>query len=402
MKKEQMKVCMLTTSFPRWKGDPSTPFVYGICKRLVKKGIKVDVVAPHDIDTKKFENIDGINIYRFQYFFPRSLQKVAYGSGGIPENLKKGFFVKIQLPFFMIFFFLKALKVSKDSDVINAQWAPSGIVANLIKKLRQKKVVLYIHGASIFVNYARWIVKSAIVNADFILFNSSYTKDKTLEICTPKKLEIIPWGINTEKYSPNVKFGSIRKKYKIPKESPLIFCLGRLVERKGFDILIRAMNAVEQNAIVIIGGEGPKKEEWKNLAENLNLKNRIIFAGGIPGKELPYYYKDCDIFILPAIIDTKGDTEGLGIVILEAMATGKPVIGSAVGGIVDIIDDGKNGYLVKQKNPDDITDKINYLIKAPSVREALGIAGRKKIENQFSWDKVVERTIDVYAQVLEK
>ena len=101
---------MLSTSYPRWEGDPSSPFIEGLCKELVKKGIEVNVVAPHDVGTKEYEIISGVKIHRFQYWFTKKGQKLAY-HGGMPYNIAHFTLSKIQLPFFMISFFFKGLSV---------------------------------------------------------------------------------------------------------------------------------------------------------------------------------------------------------------------------------------------------------------------------------------------------
>jgi len=397
-----MKVCMLTTSYPRYTGDPSSPFVEGLCKWLARNGVEVHVVAPHDsaTATKEFEKINGVHVHRFHYFWPRALQKVAYGKGGMPENIRKSLLAKAQLPFFMLSFLKKAKEVSRECDLIHAQWAPSGLIAS--KVAGKKPVVLYVHGAEVFVNFARGLVKKAIESADFVLFNSSYTQKKTLEIAKPKKHAVIPSGIALEKFNARVPAGKARKKLGIAEKERIIFSLGRMVERKGFEYLVKALPEVKEKAKLVLGGEGPEKKALQELVKELNLTKQVIFAGRIPQKILPYYYRDCDLFVLPAIVDSKGDTEGLGLVLAEAMASGKPVIASKVGGIVDVVDDGENGFLVGQKNPKALAEKINQIFSNPALAKKMAANGIKKARTVFNWNNTAKEVIGIYNQLLGK
>ena len=138
-----MKICMLSTSYPRYIGDYVGIFVHNLAKELVKQGLKVSVLAPHDIKTKDHEVIDGVEIYRVRYWFTKQSHKLAYGEG-MPYNFSHLILAKIQLPFFLLFFFLRSLRVAKSCDVIHAHFLPSGILGALIKNFfsQQSKIKL--------------------------------------------------------------------------------------------------------------------------------------------------------------------------------------------------------------------------------------------------------------------
>ena len=126
------------------------------------------------------------------------------------------------------------------------------------------------------------------------------------------------------------------------------------------------------------------------------MKRRVRFAGVISDDALNQYYASCSFLVLPAVIDEKGDTEGLGVVLLEAMSCGKPVIASNVGGITDIVVDRKNGFLVPPAEPEALAAAIKRMAKDRKLRKALGRAALKTVDEKFNWDKIVGDLIRLY------
>ena len=144
-----MKICVITTSYPAYKGHFQSPFVYELTKNLVKNKQNVEVVCPfYKISKSKQETIEGIKIHRFQYAYPRFFQKLTSG-GGIPSNMKSSFLAKIQLPFFLLSMMIKSFKVAKKCDIVHAQWALSGLIGVFIKKIYKKPLILTTRGAAV-------------------------------------------------------------------------------------------------------------------------------------------------------------------------------------------------------------------------------------------------------------
>ncbi|MEK6837350.1 MAG: glycosyltransferase family 4 protein, partial [Nanoarchaeota archaeon] len=126
------------------------------------------------------------------------------------------------------------------------------------------------------------------------------------------------------------------------------------------------------------------------------------FAGSIPNTDLPSFYKAADVFVLPSIIDSKGDTEGLGVVLLEAIAAGTPVVASNVGGIPDVITSNKTGLLVGQKNPAALSKAIVSLLKNSWLRKRFGTAAKIRVEKNFSWEKIAAEFAKVYDSIISR
>lgn len=401
-----MKVCILATIYPRYEGDFSGIFVHRLAKSLVKRGIEVYAVVPHAKGIKKEEMMDGVYVHRFQYMYPQSLQTLAYFPG-IPENIKRPF-NKLQLLPFALSMTRKMMGVIKkyDIEIINAHWAlPSGFLATMSKRIHRLPVVTTLYGAELFIVRRKYsifkpLLKRAISNSDKVIAISDATADAAKNIATRKEVEIIPDGVDTEHFSPEISGDEIKRRYSLEGYQVILSC-GRMVERKGFEYLIRAMPAVIEklpNTKLILIGEGPEKAKQSNLTSNLGVDGSIIFSGVASDEDLPKYYAACDVYVLPSIIDSRGDTEGSGTTLVEAMASGKPVIGTNVGGIPYAVHNGEEGFLVEQRSPSQLAERIITLLSDQSLRQEFGKRGRKATKEQFSWDKIAER----YSREFEK
>lgn len=239
--------------------------------------------------------------------------------------------------------------------------------------------------------------KYALNNANKVVGISDATCDAGKEISGREDIEILPDGIDTETFNPRVDENEIKKKY-----GRFIFSSGRMVERKGFIYLIKAMPYILKkfpNTKLIIGGDGPEKENLENEIKKLKIEENIILPGFISDEDFPKYMKACDVFVLPSIIDSKGDTEGSATILLEAMACGTPVIGTKVGGVPYAIRDGVGDFLVEQKNPKQLAEKIIMLLEDEKLREEMGGIGRKYVIKNFSWEKIAERYLKKFEDV---
>ena len=398
-----IRVLVLTTTFPRWEGDATPAFVYELSKRLQEDGFDIVVLAPHHEGAKRFEIVDGMKVYRFPYFYPVKYQRLVY-EGGILPNLKRSNLAKIQVPLLVLSELFYAFKIIRKEkiDVVHSHWIiPSGLVGGIVRKIFGKPHITTAHAGDVFtIRNSKILSKIGSVvfrNSDKVTANSIYTKNVILSIenTIKKNVEIIPMGVDTSRFNPN-KASDLRNSFSA---EYLVLSVGRLVDKKGIKYLIMAMeNVVKEfpSAKLIIGGSGPEREKLEQLSEGLNLQENVIFVGYIKNSDLPTYYASSDIFVLPSIETKGGDTEGLGVVLLEAMACGTPVIGSDMGGITDIIKDERNGFLTRPKNPEDIAEKIIRLLSDGGSRQKFSEEGLKTVQEKFSWNIVTGKFVEVY------
>ena len=182
-----------------------------------------------------------------------------------------------------------------------------------------------------------------------------------------------------------------------------ILFVGRHIERKGICYLIEAAKYLpkDQFEIRIVGvGDLNEVKDPVNFSEVEGFPASIIFTGKLSPEDLANEYKTANVFTLPAIVDSKGDTEGLGVVLIEAMELGLPIVASDVGGIPDVVIDGESGILVPEKDPVALANAFKRLAADPSLTEHLLAGARKRINDCFTWDGIIERQIDVYNKVI--
>jgi glycosyltransferase involved in cell wall biosynthesis len=401
-----MKVLVLTSTFPRWKDDTTPSFVYDLCVGLKKSGLDIIVLAPHHFGSKLFESIEGLKIYRFPYFLPYKYQRLAY-NGGIHSNLKRYKLAKVQVPFFLFFELIYAgwLIKKEQIQIIHSHWIlPSGLIGFIFGKLFGIKLITTAHAGDVFTIRKSTILKriASIVlnNVEIITANSDYTRDIILlingNLC--KKVDVIPMGVDVVRFNPT-NLSDLKRRFEA---SHIILSVGRLVDKKGIEYLIKSMiniKTIFPGAKLIIGGTGPEKDNLIKLSNELKLDDRICFVDRIANSELPLYYASSDVFVLPSIETKSGDTEGLGVVLLEAMASGTPVIGSDIGGITDIIIHGKNGFLTEPKNPKDIADKIINILSNEQQRKSFSEEGLISVNEKFSWDIVNRKFLKAYRRL---
>jgi glycosyltransferase involved in cell wall biosynthesis len=242
------------------------------------------------------------------------------------------------------------------------------------------------------------VLRAIIRNADLVTAISFYTAERVRRHVPSVDPVIIPFGATVEAPS----------EPSPPRTDPTAPCeflfVGRLVERKGVHLLLEALARLDPAGPVTlrIVGDGPERGRLEGLVATLALRDRVTFEGFVPAETLQARLAGCDCFVLPAVVDAKGDTEGLGVVLLEAMSYGKPVVASAAGGIVDIVQDGENGWLVPPGNVQALAGALASVIADPNEARARGIRGREDVAARFSWQVIVERLVAAYRRVTMK
>jgi glycosyltransferase involved in cell wall biosynthesis len=199
------------------------------------------------------------------------------------------------------------------------------------------------------------------------------------------RIEVIPYGVEIERFSPLIKGDEIRNKFGLGNGEKIILTVQRLHVRKGVQFALEAFSEVEKkyrDVKFLIVGDGPEKKVLLRLAEDLAIKDKVIFAGAVENSDLPQYYAAADIFAFHSIY------EGFGIVMLEAAASGKPIVTTESGGSLDIVRNGLNGLLVPAKDSRALADAIMKVLENPELGVSFGRKAREIAEQEFSWDKL--------------
>ena len=405
-----MKVLVtLSSAFPRWHNDSAPVFVRDLCAVLAKRGVEIVVLAPHHPGAKRFEMVDGMRVHRFRYFFPSSLERLCY-DGGILANIKKSFLARLQLPLlvFAELFSLFAVASKEKPDLIHAHWIlPQGFTAAIVSKLLGIPFVVTAHAGDVFpLNKPlfRLLSRFSINAASAVTVNSRFTK-AAVEKLADKAARVIPMGVDLKLFSSSSASAAaaVRKKYSV--NGKMLLFVGRLAEKKGVSYLVSAMKQIVKSypdCKLVVVGDGPERAALVQQVQQLGLSGSVVFTGSISNSGLPPYYRAADVFVLPSIVDSKGDTEGLGVVLLEAIAAGAPVVASNVGGIPDVIINRKTGLLVEQKSPVHLVAAVTALLKSKSLSQKLSSAARKHIAEKYSWQKIANEFHEVFSTALSK
>ncbi len=208
-------------------------------------------------------------------------------------------------------------------------------------------------------------------------------------------LEHVPPGVDVERFAPDeVARAEMRARYGLGSR-PVVCCVSRLVPRKGQDMLIRALPAIRERvpgaALVIVGG-GPYRAPLQRLADRFGVAEHVVFTGGVPGEELPAHHAMADVFAMPCRTRGAGlDVEGLGIVYLEASATGVPVVAGRSGGAPETVLDGETGLVVDGWDVGAIAAAVGDLLAEPARAAAMGAAGRRWAVENWQWSMQAER-----------
>ena len=260
--------------------------------------------------------------------------------------------------------------------------APLALLAGQARRAGAARVIASTHGHEVgwsMLPLARSALRRIGDGCDVVTYISDYTRDRFAPAFGPHAvLEHVPPGVDASRFAPDPAARErLRERYGLA-DRPTVVCLSRLVPRKGQDMLIRALPTIRERvpdtALVIVGG-GPYLETLQALAREQDVD--VTFTGGVPSAELPAHHAMADVFAMPCRTRGRGlDVEGLGIVFLEASATGVPVIAGRSGGAPEAVRDGETGFVVDGRSVTEIADAVSRVLADPQLAARLGAAGR--------------------------
>jgi glycosyltransferase involved in cell wall biosynthesis len=393
-----MRIAVLASSYPRFQGDGTAPFVKSIAEALVKFGHDVEVIAPYDVEVKPTGS-KGVKIHRFKYALIKSFHIMGHGRA-LESDVRLRPVAILLLPFYLIAAFITLLRVTQrqKTEVIHVHWVlPNGPVAAMVAWFRRIPFVVSLHGSDMFMArknrlyrvVARWV----FIQASSVTACSPELKKYALELGAPKTTELFAWGADPQVFKPADNLPELRLKLGW-NDGIIITTLGRLVYKKGFDILLKALPPVLNKyplVKVIIGGDGPLLVELHDLAKAIGISESVQFIGRVPWNEVSAILAAGNIFVLPSVRDVAGNLDGLPTVLLEAMGCGSAIIASDIGGVSLAIRNHENGLLVNPGSVDELTQALLKLVNDLAYREILGEAARKTVVDELNWENVVRR-----------
>ena len=334
-----MKVIVLTTSYPRYEGDPAGNFVADAVEQLRARGLEVDVVSPTS----------------FRHF------GIAYGSG-VMGNLKRSPWKAALLPAMLGSFARAARRAARDADLVHAHWLPTGAVA----LATGKPFVVQLWGTDVeLARRMRGLARRVLSRARLTICASHALADAARELGA-REVRVIPSAVE------------LPERVAEPAEPPEVLFVGRLSPEKGILELVQAAEGMKLTA----AGDGPLRAQVPGA------------LGFVPHHELPPLYERAAVVAVPS------HREGFGVACAEAMAAGRPVVASAVGGLLDLVADEETGLLVPPRDVPALRAALKRLLGDAALRRRMGEAGRERIREHFTWPPVTDRTIQAYEDAL--
>lgn len=388
----------MTHNFVRSREDSAGQFIFTLMREL-SRDFDIFVLAPHQKGLSTYEEMDGMKIYRFRYNLS-SYENLAY-RGDMHERILHSILGKISFIFFLLSFFFHGLRIVKKNriDLLHCHWwVPGGMIGYLLSLFVPLKMVITTHGSDVFIlRKFRWALPVAELifkKAQFVTAVSTYLKfliSKDLGI-DENKIFVFPMPFDTDK------FYEIEEK-KVKKGT--ILSIGRLIQRKGYDDLLKASRILKDEGVkfkLTIIGSGPEEKRLRKLILELNLKEHVTIIDSLPQRELNSYYNRSEVFVLPSITDWKKEAEGLGMVLLEAMACKVPVVATKSGGMVDIVFHEKTGLLVPEKNALALASAIKRFLEDENLGKKLAEEGYRFVHENFTPQATSKKLKAIYTK----
>ena len=391
-----MRVLHVTTAFPRDHGDVITPWLVELLRRLRADGVDAEVLtssykgAPDQV-------FDGIPVHRFRYFL-RRWENLTHEETA-PDRMRRSLLYKFLPLFFVAAGMVAAWRLARQRryDLIHVHWPlPMAAVGWAAARASRAPTVTLFYGAElrfsaggpgILRTFLRWAIRSS----NQVVAISTYTANEVRRL-VERSVEVIPYTYELREAAVRLRDGD--------RQGFEILTVGRLVERKGVVHLVEALAALSHDvdARLVVIGDGPEAPRIRARAEALGVSERVQLLGRVSDASLRAAYASADVFVLPAIVDVRGDTEGLGVVLLEAMNFSVPVVASAAGGIVDIVVDGETGLLVPPADASKLAAALERLARDRTLADRLGANGKTFVAERFAWPVIVGQWRSVYDQ----
>ena len=393
-----MRILLIAHGFPRSPDDMAGSFLLTLAQGQQALGHHVASVAPHAAGLATDEMLSGVQVFRYRYGTDQD-ETLAY-AGTMHEQALGSWAARWRL--------LRLVKASRREvrrvvqawrpDVLHVHWWVPGGFSVWPPAADQPPVVLTSHGTDLFLldrfPAARAIAAPIFRMAHQVTVISSPLVERVESLGVPReRISVIPMPVATrfQERDPATEAGS-----------RLLF-VGRLVERKGASVAIEALDILKRmgrEAHLTIVGDGPERGSLENLVSGKGLRHAVEFKGQLPSERVAAALAEADLFVMPAVTDWKGEQEGFGLVLVEAMMSGVPIVASRSGGIPDVVTDGETGLLVAERDPAALADAIVRLLSDRNLSHRMARAAARDAERRFAPPAIARRFEAVYRRTL--
>ncbi len=411
MTTKSKKIIVLASTFPRWKDDSIPAFVHDQLTflKLIRPDWEFFVLAPHDEGAESFETTEYGEVHRFRYFYPIRYQRLVYPA--IMPNLQKNAWLYLQVPFLLIFEIFALLKLVRHTkpDFIYSHWfVPQGIVGGIVGLMTGVSHVYTSHSSDVMIAKKVQILGPFMVRfftqhsrRVTVVSKRSYEKLKGFFsakkwISVSRKVKIIPMGVDTSAFSTMSASEPEQASGFDHKNKNVVLFIGRLAEKKGVKYLIDAISEYRKNdpdVLLIVAGDGPLRADLTDQAIAFGIQDYVKFVGYVSGDKKLELFSLCDVLVLPSVIAADGDAEGMPVVLMEGLASGKLCVATDVSGADDILEHGVDGFLIRPKSSDDILEILLEIRAMDTKTKQLVSDNAMSKSKHFDWIPIVEKHV---------
>jgi len=382
------RLVVLASTYPRWDGDHEPGFVHALARSLTDR-FDVVAIVPHAPGALRREVLDGVTVVRYRYAL-EPLETLV-NDGGIAANLKRSRWKWLLLPAFIVMQWWEARRWLTEDTVVHAHWLiPQGLVACALRR----PYVLTAHGADVFSLRGKLLScakRIALRSASAWTVVSRAMVCPLVELGAATPPDVRPMGVDLASvFTPDPD---------VSRDTAHLLFVGRLVEKKGVDVLLHAflrIRAVMPATRLTIVGHGPLRHELETLAASLCIADGIVFTGPLDQSSLVPMYRKATIFVAPFRETSSGDQEGLGLVMVEALGCGCPVIASDLPATQDVLSGMPGCVAVPPDDPDALASAIVSVLQAPREAADAAATGRSSLCERFDWVSVSDGYADLF------
>jgi glycosyltransferase involved in cell wall biosynthesis len=400
-----MRIGVLTHNYPRFPGDFVGGFIEASCRELARQGHDVTAIAPYDpaFGRPLSESVGSgrVELRLYRYAWPARLHRVGYGRSMRSDRALR-FDGYVLSPALIACGIVATLRWARRArpDVLHAHWVlPNGFIGAVVSQLTGIPLVVSVPGSDAQVARSNPLfaamARAAFRRARLITANSADLRDAVVDVgADPAKFDMIVYGTDPDRLHPDhTGVIELRQSLNVTPEQTMVLAVGRMVPKKGFDVLLGALaepTLQSKRVVAVLVGEGDEWAEWKALGKSLGVDDRVRWTGSVPLDRISVYYNAADILAMPSVTDP---VDGLNVCVLDAMSCAKPVIGSNVAGNPLAIVDGATGTIVPERSSSALAAALAALADDPGLRQRMGAAGRRRIDDELGWPAITRRYI---------
>lgn len=403
-------VVMVTSSYPRFQGDTVGTFMAPIAHGVAARGHDVHVVAPWHPLVQRPAREGGVSFHFYRYAPHPALNVFGY-AGALREDVALRGSAWMAAPLALAAGWRAARSVARraGATVMHGHWVvPGGATA--LAAAPHLPLVVSLHGSDVYVaerhrSVAR-VARAVFTRAGWVTACSEDLRSRALALgAIGDRSEVVPYGVDTARFtrSPDLRARG-RDALGLRADDVVVLAVGRLVRKKGFEYLIDAVGrlaAAARPVTLVLAGGGDLEAELRARAVTAGVAARVRFPGVVSHDQVAQALAAADVVVVPSVRDDHGNVDGLPNVVLEALASGTPLVATTAGGIGAVVRNRETGLLVAERDPEALAAAILALLDDPGRAAAMGEAARREATSAFGWDRVAERFERAYDLAVE-